>query len=236
MDEAPLPYALVPLGGGFYDRPTLIVAREAIGKWLVRIGPGGQTLCRADRRDGSVHAGRSAYHGWNALDAPTGLVRLTGRTHDLFGPPGRAYLYPVYERHWMLNLVTERAGVCGSVLVRALVPTLGLDEMMAQRPAARTVRALCNGPGNLTAALSLGKAQHGLDLTTDVPGPDSTGALFLADAEPDARWPIATSSRIGLTRGVELPWRFFVAGEPCVSKGVPSDLAQARRALRRPQT
>lgn len=219
---------LVPLGVGFYERPTRVVAREAIGKWLVRIGPEG----------GDVRAGRiveteaytqddPAYHGWNAVDAPTGLVRLTGRTHDLFGPPGRAYLYPVYERHWMLNLVTERAGVCGSVLVRALVPTLGLDAMAAARPAARAVRALCNGPGNLTAALGLGKAQHGLDLTTDAVGPH--GALFLADAEPDAVWPIATSSRVGLTRGTELPWRFFVLGEPCVSKGVPSDLAQARR-------
>ena len=218
--------AYAPLPPAFFDRPTLDVARDLLGAWLVR----------EDAEEG-VAAGRvvetegytfddPAYHGWRALDPATGLVVPTGRAHDLFGPPGRAYVYRVYDRHWMLNVVTEREGVCGSVLVRALEPVRGLDALFARRASARSPRDLCSGPGKLTEAFGIDGALHGADLTRP--------PLYFArpDAGPPDE-PVATSSRVGLTRGVDLPWRYYFAGNPCVSPGVPSDVAAARRAGRK---
>lgn len=229
---------MTPLGRAFYDRPTLDVAKDVLACALVRVDLDGTVRTARIVEAEAYTQDDPAYHGWNAVDAQTGLVRLTGRTHDFFGPPGRAYLYRVYT-HWMLNLVTEPEGVCGSVLVRAADPLEGLGAMFAARPQASDVPSLCRGPGNLTAAFGLDGDWHGHDLTTGVPGP--YGALFLADLRGTAHAPqpnerIAATSRIGLSRGTELPWRFFVVGHSAVSKGVPSDVAAARqRTSRRPR-
>ncbi len=134
-------------------------------------------------------------------------------------------MYKIYGAYWLINVVTERAGVGGAVLVRALAPTRGLAAMHARRPAARTDRDLCSGPGKLTLALGITGTDHGRDLTH--------GPLYFADPEPDFAPEIAVSSRIGITRGTEHPWRFFEAGSPYVSPGVPSDVAAARRRARK---
>lgn len=210
------------LGPAFYARRTLAVARDLVGCVLVRDLPDDGRIAGRIVETEAYVADDPAYHGWNAVDA-SGLVALTPRTLDLFGPPGRAYLYAVYDRHWMLNLVTEREGVCGSVLVRALEPLDGLAAMHRRRPVARTARDLCNGPGKLTAALDLDRRVHGADLT-EVASPlrvDRGDAL-----------PVETTARIGLTRGIDLPYRFVAVGHPCVSPGVPSDIAAARRRTR----
>ena len=216
----PVP-AYEPLPPAYFDRPTLDVARDLLGAWLVRETDDGVIAGRVVETEGYTFDD-PAYHGWRALDAATGLVVPTGRAHDLFGPPGRAYVYRVYDRHWMLNVVTEREGVCGSVLVRALEPVRGLDALQARRPAARSVRDLCSGPGRLTEAFGIDGATHGADLT-------QPPLYFARPAEERAPEPVTTSSRVGLTRGIDLPWRFFFAGDPFVSPGVPSDVAAARR-------
>ncbi len=211
------------LDAAFFARPTLTVARDLLGCVLVCDDPEAGRVAGRIVETEAYLADDPAYHGWKAVDA-TGLVSMTGRTRDLFGAPGRAYLYAVYDRHWMLNLVTEPEGVCGSVLVRALEPLDGLAAMFERRPAARRARDLCNGPGKLTAALGLdGKALHGADVTGNGP----------LRVEPGEALPFATTARIGLTRGVDLPYRFIVPGHPCVSPGVPSDVAAARRKVRR---
>ena len=226
--DATLPAVPAPLDAAFFARPTLTVARELLGCVLVHDDPDAGRVAGRIVETEAYLADDPAYHGWKAVDA-TGLVSMTGRTRDLFGPPGRAYLYAVYDRHWMLNLVTEPEGVCGSVLVRALEPLDGLAAMFERRVAARRARDLCNGPGKLTAALGLDStAFHGADVTG---GPNGkAGALRV---EPGEALPFETTARIGLTRGTELPYRFVVPGHPCVSPGVPSDLAAARRRARR---
>ncbi|HYE57450.1 MAG TPA: DNA-3-methyladenine glycosylase [Rhodothermales bacterium] len=209
-----------PLPRAYFDRPTLDVARDLVGRWLVH------------ERNGTVLAGRiveteaytqddPAFHGWGLVDLQTGLVRMEGRAYDLFGVPGTAYVYLIYGAYWLLNVVTEREGVGGAVLIRALEPVRGIEGMFARRPNARSLRDLCSGPGKLTLALGVTNAQHGQDLTRP--------PLYFADPEPEHHPEIATSSRIGITRGTELPWRFFVPDSPFVSPGVPSDLTAARR-------
>lgn len=220
MTEAAGDGALV-VGSEFYGRPTLAVARDLVGCVLAYDHPADGRLAGRIVETEAYLADDPAYHGWRAVDA-SGLVALTGRTHDLFGPPGRAYLYAVYDRHWMLNLVTEREGVCGSVLVRALNPIDGLDAMHRRRPAARTARDLCNGPGKLTAAFDLDRRHHGADMTR--------GPLRVERGPPLA---VKTTARIGLTRGIDLPYRFVAAGNAAVSPGVPSDVAAERRRVRR---
>ena len=216
--------AYAPLPRAYFDRPTLEVARGLVGCWLVH------------EADGEVRAGRiveteaytqdaPAFHGWGLVDLQTGLVRMEGRAYDLFGVPGTAYVYRIYGAYWLLNVVTEREGVGGAVLIRALEPVRGLDAMFAGRPNARTVRDLCSGPGKLTQALGVTNAEHGRDLTQP--------PLYFADPEPERRPEIAVSSRIGITRGTELPWRFYVPGSPFVSPGVPSDVAAARRRAKK---
>lgn len=212
---------MTPLPASYFDRPTLEVARDLLGKWLVHETAAGTLAGRIVETEAYLQDD-PAFHGWNLVDRETGLVKPTGRGYDLFAAPGAAYVYLIYARYWLLNVVTEREGVGAAVLLRALEPTRGLEAMYTHRPHARRDCDLTSGPGKLTQALGITGAQHRSDLTRP--------PLYFADPEPGRAWEIAVSTRIGLTRGVELPYRFFVPGHPCVSPGVPSDLAAARRA------
>jgi DNA-3-methyladenine glycosylase len=212
--------AFPPLPRAYFDRPTLEVARGLVGCWLVH-ETGGEVLAGRIVETEGYTQDDPAFHGWGLVDLQTGLVRMEGRAYDLFGVPGTAYVYLIYGAYWLLNVVTERAGVGGAVLIRALEPVRGLDAMFARRPQARTVRDLCSGPGKLAQALGVTNDQHGQDLTRP--------PLYFADPESDWQPEVATSSRIGITRGTEHEWRFFVPRSPFVSPGVPSDVAAARR-------
>ena len=166
-----------------------------------------------------------AFHAWGIVDVPTGLVKPSGRGYALFAAPGMAYVYLCYGVHWLLNVVTEREGVAGCVLIRALEPVSGLEDMAQRRPVATRDVDLCNGPGKLTQAFGISGAHHQTDLCT--------GPLFFADDGQKAPLRIATSSRIGISRAIERPWRFFAADNVYVSPGIPSDIAAARRRERR---
>src|SRR5690606_7458567 len=123
---------------------------------------------------------------------------------------------------WLLNVVTEPEGEPGAVLIRGVEPLEGIDVMRRNRPAARRERDLTNGPGKLTQAFGVADgAFHGTDLTAP--------PLYFAEADDALGLQVATSSRIGLTRGVERPYRFFVPGNPFVSPGPTSDVVQARK-------
>ncbi|MDX1532169.1 MAG: DNA-3-methyladenine glycosylase, partial [Rhodothermales bacterium] len=117
-------------------------------------------------------------------------------------------------------------GRAGAVLVRAIEPVEGVEQMRERRPKARRPRDLTNGPGKLTQALGIASEEwHGADLTRP--------PLYFARDDGAASLPVGTSSRIGITRGVERPWRFFVRDHPFVSPGVPSDIARARKRAKR---
>jgi DNA-3-methyladenine glycosylase len=147
----------------------------------------------------------------SAIDpAAHGYLRPTPRTRIMYGPPGYAYIYFSYGMHNMLNISTEPEGVGAAVLIRAIEPTIGLDLMRRRRGEAMPLRDLARGPGRVCAALGLSLAENGTALTSET--------LWLDDAPGlPADAVIATSPRIGITKGVELDWRWYVSGSPYVS-------------------
>jgi DNA-3-methyladenine glycosylase len=208
-----------PLNADWFARPTLEVSRDLIGCLLVRESPSGRRVGRIIETEAYLQDD-PAFHGWNAIDHTTGLLRPDGRGRDLFVAPGRAYVYKIYGRYWLLNVVTEPEGIGGAVLIRAVEPVEGVDLMYGGRPNARRDRDLGSGPGKLTQALDIGSEFHGTDLTRP--------PLYVLPA-PHAPGPVDVTTRIGLTRGVELPYRFLERDNPHVSPGVPSDIAAERR-------
>jgi DNA-3-methyladenine glycosylase len=181
----------------FYDRPVLEVAPALIGCVVTYAGCSG------------VIVETEAYH--DSEPACHAFVGLTPRTATLFGPPGVAYVYRSYGVHAMLNAVCEHEGVGAAVLIRALEPVSGIETMADRRgvdPA--RVRDLCSGPGKLTQALGIELALNGSSLTA---GP-------IVISERPAGWsepPITVGRRIGLTKAIELPWRYTVTGSRFLS-------------------
>lgn len=141
---------------------------------------------------------------------------LTARNGTMFGRAGLLYVYRSYGLHWCANVVVGPAGEAGAVLIRALEPLQGRQAMSTRRPAAHRDRDLCNGPGKLCAALGIDGAMDGADLLD--PG---SPVRLVSDGSAAAPEPLVTT-RVGISRAVERPWRFVAPGSPWVSKGRPS--------------
>jgi DNA-3-methyladenine glycosylase len=172
------------------------VAPELIGATLLVGGVGGKVV-EVEAYD----ADDPASHGYGGP---------TSRNRSMFGAPGRAYVYRSYGVHWCLNLVCGETGVAEAVLVRALEPTRGL-ELMASRRGVEDSRLLCAGPGRLCQALAINGEHDGLRLDR---------APFLLRPRTGAVT-VLTDRRVGLTRAVERPWRYVLAGSRFVSRRVP---------------
>jgi DNA-3-methyladenine glycosylase len=174
----------------FYERETVVVARQLLGMRLVR------------RLNGVRLAGTiietEAYHGEDDLACHARAGR-TPRTAVMYGPAGRAYVYFTYGVHWCLNCVTGREGFPAAVLIRGLAPQEGLDLIAAHR-SHRAQCEWCSGPGKLTQALAVNGDLNGCDLTD--PGGQLTieAGPALADAQ------VITGPRVGINRVAE-PWR-----------------------------
>jgi DNA-3-methyladenine glycosylase len=134
---------------------------------------------------------------------------ITPRNSVMYGPPGCAYVYFTYGNHYMLNLVTEVEGVAGAVLVRAIEPVEGLPVMLKRRGDRAGVE-VTNGPGKVAQALGVDLEHNGLVLGGDI--------VAYAGSTPDAD-DVASSGRIGLTDGCDLPLRFYIRGNRYVSRG-----------------
>ena len=182
----------------FYARPVLEVARDLVGCVVSHDGCAG------------VIVETEAYH--DSEPACHAFVGLTPRTATLFGAPGVAYVYRSYGIHALLNAVSEPEGVGAAVLIRALKPVAGVDAMHRRRGVAR-VEDLCSGPGKLTQALGVELSHNGTSLLR---GP------VVITARPRA-WrsvQVSVDRRIGITRAVELPWRFCATGSRYLSRRV----------------
>jgi DNA-3-methyladenine glycosylase len=177
----------------FFARSVHEVAPELIGATLLVDGVGG-TVVEVEAYDQDDPAS----HGFRGL---------TARTASMFGPPGYAYVYRSYGVHWCLNLVCAPKGRAEAALVRALEPTRGL-ELMRERRGLEAERALCSGPGKLCEALGITRVHDGLALD------EPPFALLTRELEP----PLAVGPRIGITRAVEQPWRYGLAGSPFLSR------------------
>lgn len=182
----------------WFARHPLEVAPDLLGKVLVAGHRSGR-IVEVEAYCGEDDPGSHGYRG------------VTPRTEVMYGPPGHLYVYFSYGMHWCANVVCSPDGTCGAVLVRALAPLCGLDAMRRARPKAKRDRDLCSGPAKLCQALGLDGTHDGLDLVAAEAGVE----LRNDGATP----PVAVSERIGLGagRGVELPWRFYVPGDPNVS-------------------
>jgi DNA-3-methyladenine glycosylase len=189
--------AAPPLGAAFFARSVHVVAPELVGCVLLVDGVGGPIVeCEAyDRLDPASHSfgGRSR------------------RNASMFAGSGRAYVYRSYGVHWLLNLV------CGAgpddaeaVLIRAIEPTRGVELMQARR-GTEDLRRLCAGPGRLAQALAIGPDLDGAPI----------GSPRLTVSAGRAAGAVVQGPRVGLTKGVERPWRYALEGSPFVSRPWP---------------
>ena len=195
------------LSQSFYDRSVHEVARELIG-CVVRHGETAGRIVETE----SYHMEEPACHAF---------AGVTERTRTLYGEPGRAYVYFSYGIHSLLNAVAEPEGVGAAVLIRALEPVDGIDVMRARRGLERA-EELCSGPGKLTQALDIGLSLNGSSLVD--------GPIELVTREPGAREPrVVVGERVGITKAVELPWRFCDADSRHVSRPWPAAM-RARAA------
>jgi DNA-3-methyladenine glycosylase len=187
-----------PLKRAFFARSVHKVAPDLIGATLLVNGVGG-IIVEVE----AYHHTEPAAHSYNG-PTPRNLV--------MFGPPGFVYVYRSYGIHWCVNFVCEKRGSASAALIRALQPTHGVAAMRRRRRL-HDERALCSGPGKLCEALGITNAHNGLAL--DAP----PFALHAHAGKPD----IVIGPRIGLTKAVDLPWRYGLKGSQFLSKPFPAD-------------
>jgi DNA-3-methyladenine glycosylase len=182
-----------PLNRAFFARSVHAVAPDLIGATLLVNGVGGLIV--------EVEA----YH--HTDPAAHSFRGPTARNQVMFGPPGYTYVYRSYGIHWCINFVCEREGSASAVLIRAIQPTHGIAAMRRRRRM-HDERSLCSGPGKLTEALAITQAHNGLPL--DAPPIAIHARLGKVD--------VASGIRIGITKAVELPWRYGLKDSRFLSK------------------
>jgi DNA-3-methyladenine glycosylase len=187
-----------PLKRSFFDRSVHDVAPDLIGATFLVNGVGG-TIVEVE----AYHQTDPAAHSYRGP---------TPRNRVMFGPPGFAYVYRSYGIHWCMNFVCEAEGLAGAVLIRALEPTHGLAAMRRRR-GLPDARALCSGPGKLCEALGIT-----IDHST-LPLDKPPIALYARTAEAI----VVSGVRIGITKAVDLPWRYGLKGSRFLSKPFPRD-------------
>lgn len=189
----------------FYRRATLEVARDLLGKTFIR------------RIGGVMLGGRivevEAYHQ-DGDEAAHSFRGRTPRNDVMFRDGGALYVYFTYGMHFCMNVVTEAEGVGAAVLIRAIEPVEGIEIIRSNRPRARRDIDLANGPAKLCQALAIGREHNGLPLDGSIVG--------IADAPAVPESSMLVTTRVGISRSLELPWRFFLASSPYVSPGRPS--------------
>lgn len=195
----------------FFARPAVEVAPELLGRVLARRLPDDRVLRGRIVEAEAYEPGDPASHGFR---------RRTARNDAMFGPPGRLYVYFTYGHHWMANVVTRLDGEPSAVLLRALEPVEGLDEMRRRRGRERA-NELCAGPGRLCQALGIDRELNGHDLVR------GSGA-WLEAGTPFGRDLVDRGIRVGVSVGVDREWRFWVRDHPHVSPGRPGPPASRR--------
>lgn len=179
---------------------SLQAAPKLLG-WRLARAIDGQELVGTIVETEAYHQSDAASHSYRGR---------TPRVEVMFGPAGRAYVYFTYGMHYCMNIVTGPTGEGQAVLIRALEPTKGLEVMRLNRGDDKTDRDLCNGPGKLCQALRLDKAFNGHDMTKP--------PLKLLPPVKDPDFEIVQTTRIGITRAMDEPWRFYIAGNPYISR------------------
>jgi DNA-3-methyladenine glycosylase len=199
VDRAPLAEVISrpAFPRAFYEHDTVEVAKALLGQVLVH----GRCAGRIVEVEAYLGLEDRAAHAWRGL---------TERTKVLYGPAGHVYVYFIYGMYECLNLSADKPGVPGCVLIRALDPIAGIGLMKRRRPAAASVHSLCSGPGRLTLAMGITRKLYGLDATA--------GPLTVRAWEPVQKQEIASGPRIGIRECADWPLRFWIEGDPSVSR------------------
>jgi DNA-3-methyladenine glycosylase len=195
------PAAPRPLSRRFFARPSPVLARDLLGRVLVR------------RLDGQVLSARIVETEAYQQDDPAShsFAGRTARNEVMFGPAGFLYVYFTYGMHFCMNVVTGRPGTGSAVLLRAAEPLTG-EAVMVRRRGVSSKRLLCSGPARLTQAFGVTREQNGEDLVDG-------GELWIAAGRPMPDEAVAVGPRIGIRLAADVPWRFLVLGSPFVSRG-----------------
>jgi DNA-3-methyladenine glycosylase len=195
----------------FYSRKTEIVAQELLGETLIYKTDEGVISGKIVETEvylGQGDPGSHAYRG------------ITQRNRVMFGSPGKAYIYLIYGKHHCFNIVTEKDGVAGAILIRALEPKEGIELMKKNRRIDELLSRLTNGPGKLTEALGITGSMNGVDLTGD-------RLFIMSENSPrkKGRTPkdfrIITTRRLGIRKGKNLPYRYYIEGSKFISRNIP---------------
>jgi DNA-3-methyladenine glycosylase len=186
----------------FYDRDVVQVARDLLGRVVESRTADGVVAVRIVETEAYAGEDDGASHAWRGP---------TPRSSVMYGPPGRLYMYFTYGMHHCANVVCGPEGRASAVLLRAGQVVVGLELARARRRPGAPERALASGPANLAACLGLDTGWTGTDVAA------ASSPLVLRTGEPVAVDDVLAGPRVGITRAVDLPWRFRVAGNPHVS-------------------
>jgi len=194
---------VTPIPREFYLQDTRTAAQRLLGQIVSRRLPTGEVLSGVIVETEAYLTDDPACHAYRGQ---------TPRNSAMFGPPGHAYVYFTYGLHMMLNLVCAPEGTAEAVLIRALEPVEGIETMRRHRGGIVETRQLTNGPGKLAQALALTQLSHnGVDVTDP-----ASDLLVLPNKYPP--FDMVATTRIGITQGMDLPWRYYVAGNPYISR------------------
>lgn len=183
----------------FYVRDARKVAKDLLGKHIVIKNPDGDLITKIVETEAYL-ADEPSCHAFRGK---------TERNKVMFEDGGRVYVYFTYGNHWLLNFVTGKAGNGEAVLIRAVEPVKKVERMVDNRPKAKKVIDLTNGPGKLAQALGIDKSFYGFDLTGD--------KIFVEKGSGE-RLEIVTTTRIGINCAQELPYRYYIKGNKYVSR------------------
>lgn len=192
----------IPIKRNFFYQDTVKVAKDILGKLLVRESSQGIFVGRIVEVEDYRGIDDPASHSYRGK---------TKRNEIMFGKPGVVYVYFTYGYHYCLNVVTEKAGIAAAVLIRALKPLKGIDEMKINR-GVKDLTKVASGPGKLTKAFQITLEENGLDIT------NASSYMNIYEINKPEQFQIVQTTRIGIRLAKEFPWRFYIKDNPNVSK------------------
>jgi DNA-3-methyladenine glycosylase len=191
-----------PINQRFYTSDTLKVAKAILGKMLVRRTPLEVFIGKIVETEAYRGTDDPASHSFRGK---------TSRNEVMFGKPGITYVYFTYGNHHCLNIVTEKSDIPAAVLIRAIEPLKGLESMKRNRSVEKIID-VASGPGKLTKAFQITRKDNNIDVT------DSSSNISIHTPIEEKSFQIIQTTRIGIRLAQELPWRFYIKGNPHVSK------------------